>query len=244
MQWWYYVENDKEIGPVPKEEFLTLVDGGRIRPETMVWSDGMEAWQPYALLGKQSLFVGEGMPCIECQKRFPADELISYKDHWVCANCKPVFFQRIREGVGLVGAMEFAGFWIRFGAKVIDGLLLWVVYMTISVALSVAIAYAGNQNPVMSAVLAISIFLIEIGISMAYSVYFVGKHGATPGKMALGLKIVMSDGTNLNYGMATKRFFAEMLSAFTMYIGYLLAAFDEEKRSLHDRICDTRVIRK
>jgi len=40
------------------------------------------------------------------------------------------------------------------------------------------------------------------------------------------------------------RFFATMLSQLTLYIGYIIAAFDDEKRSLHDHICDTRVVYK
>ena len=72
----------------------------------------------------------------------------------------------------------------------------------------------------------------------------VGKHGATPGKMACGLKVVSPDGGPVSYGKACGRFFAEMLSGLTLGIGYIMVAFDDEKRALHDRICNTRVIRK
>ncbi len=60
----------------------------------------------------------------------------------------------------------------------------------------------------------------------------------------LGLKIVTSTGEPLTYARALGRFFAEMISALTCYIGYIMAAFDEETRALHDRICDTRVVKK
>ena len=61
--------------------------------------------------------------------------------------------------------------------------------------------------------------------------------------MALGLRIVRADGSSLTYGRATGRFFADYLSNLILFIGYIMAAFDDEKRTLHDRICDTRVVK-
>jgi uncharacterized RDD family membrane protein YckC len=87
------------------------------------------------------------------------------------------------------------------------------------------------------------IMLLQIVLAAGYATWFVGKYGATPGKMAFKMKIVGSDGEKINYGRALGRHFATMISSMTMMIGYLMAAFDDEKRALHDRICDTRVIR-
>jgi uncharacterized RDD family membrane protein YckC len=70
----------------------------------------------------------------------------------------------------------------------------------------------------------------------------VGKYGATLGKMAAKIRVVTADGGKVSYGRATGRYFAKLLSAFTCLIGFIMAAFDEEKRALHDRICNTRVI--
>jgi uncharacterized RDD family membrane protein YckC len=81
-------------------------------------------------------------------------------------------------------------------------------------------------------------------MQLAYYVFFVGKYGATPGKMACGLRIVLADGGKLTYGRATGRFFAEWVSSMILGIGYLMVAFDDEKRSLHDRIVGTRVVHK
>ena len=71
-----------------------------------------------------------------------------------------------------------------------------------------------------------------------------GRFGATPGKMACGLKVVMADGGKVTYLRALGRAFSEILSGIILYIGYIMAGFDDEKRALHDRICDTRVIKK
>jgi uncharacterized RDD family membrane protein YckC len=54
----------------------------------------------------------------------------------------------------------------------------------------------------------------------------------------------MDDGGKVSYGRAVGRHFAKYLSSFTLGIGYIMAGIDDEKRALHDRICNTRVIKK
>jgi uncharacterized RDD family membrane protein YckC len=61
--------------------------------------------------------------------------------------------------------------------------------------------------------------------------------------MAMGLKLVRSDGSGLSYGRIVGRYFSEWISGLIFCIGYIMVAFDEQKRGLHDRICDTRVIK-
>jgi uncharacterized RDD family membrane protein YckC len=87
-------------------------------------------------------------------------------------------------------------------------------------------------------------YLLALVMNFAYYVYFLSKYQATPGKMALGLKVVTPEGAPITSGTATARFFAEMLSGIICLIGYIMAAFDEENRTLHDRLCNTRVVRK
>ena len=86
--------------------------------------------------------------------------------------------------------------------------------------------------------------IISIIIHISYYVYFNGKYGATLGKMAIGARIVNSDGTPISYAKAFGRFFAEILSGLILGIGYIMAAFDDKKRALHDQICNTLVVNK
>lgn len=247
MEWWYYVEKDREIGPVPKEEFDSLVNIGKIQPTTMVWREGLESWKPYGALSgdpNAAALLANAVRCQECRKMFAPDDVIRYRDFYICAGCKPIFFQRLKEGLSLPGAFQYAPFWSRVWAKIIDGVLIWIVDMALGTLWAVFMVRFLNEQQTLFFILYFLLFMIEIAISLAYSVYFTGKFAATPGKMALGIKVVMADGTPVTYGMAFKRFFAELLSAFTLYIGYLIAAWDEECRALHDRICDTRVVRR
>jgi uncharacterized RDD family membrane protein YckC len=173
--------------------------------------------------------------CSECGRVLNEDELIQFGNTLVCAECKPLYVQKLREGVAPAGEMVFAGFWIRVGAKIIDGIIITVVGFVLIFLVNFLIrnAIAGGilQN------------LIYFALIIFYATYFLGKYGATPGKMACGLKVVRPDGEKMSYARACGRFFAEFLSTLILYIGYILVAFDEERRALHDRICDTRVIR-
>jgi uncharacterized RDD family membrane protein YckC len=58
------------------------------------------------------------------------------------------------------------------------------------------------------------------------------------------MRIVRSDFSRLTYRRAAIRFFGKMLSDLTMYIGYIMAGFDPQRRALHDYIADTRVIKR
>jgi uncharacterized RDD family membrane protein YckC len=96
-------------------------------------------------------------------------------------------------------------------------------------------------GPAMVGVFAIS-RLVWLAVSTFYDVYFLSKHGATPGKMAMGLKVIRTDGGAISPMLGLARHFAEWVSAVIFMIGYIMAGFDPEKRALHDRICETRVI--
>jgi uncharacterized RDD family membrane protein YckC len=163
------------------------------------------------------------------------DELIRFGNALVCAECKPLYVQKLREGVAPAGEMVFAGFWIRVGAKVIDGIIIMVVGFVLMFLVNFIIRHA------IAGVILQNAFFIALGIF--YTTYFLGKYSATPGKMACGLKVVRPEGEKISYGRACGRYFAEFLSSMVLYIGYIIVAFDEERRALHDRICDTRVVR-
>jgi uncharacterized RDD family membrane protein YckC len=79
-------------------------------------------------------------------------------------------------------------------------------------------------------------------VGISYETIMIGKFGATLGKMACKIHVVTANGDNVSYARAFGRYFAKLLSAFTLLIGYIMAAFDSERRALHDRVCDTRVV--
>ena len=142
----------------------------------------------------------------------------------------------------------------RFLAIIIDTIILGVASAIITIPLGLAMGGVGLQlsnNPDPSQVMAVlpgimgmvgMSFLIRLALSLAYEVYFLTTKGATPGKMAVGLKVTTADGGPISVGLAVGRYFAKILSSLTLCIGFIIAGFDREKRSLHDHICGTRVV--
>ncbi len=210
----------------------------------MVWREGLAEWQQYQqVMATFGVDAGEIATCCQCRRTLPTEEMISYQNEWVCANCKDDFFQRIREtGSAAVVGLNYGGFWIRFGAKFIDGIILWVVNRAIQMLLG-AIMFAIASDGARIAVTVLMV-LMQYAIAIGYVTFFIGKFAATPGKMACGLKVIVSNGSRVGYWRAFGRYFAEILSVIILLIGYIMVAFDKEKRALHDHICNTRVIRK
>ena len=240
---WFYSDSRQRLGPVDEPEFRALLTEGRVTADTLVWRSGMPGWQSYGQAA--GTFADESYPepklaCSHCWDAFPADEVIVLDTTRVCGPCKPIAIQRIREGVRWAATLEYAGFWIRVGAKLLDGLLLFAVNMVLG-ALTALVGVVGGE--IAEVIATVAILPFQLALPIAYQTYLVGRYGATLGKMVCGLRVVRSEGQSLTYLRAFGRCFAEYVSAFTLYIGYLIAAFDDQKRTLHDHLCDTRVVR-
>jgi uncharacterized RDD family membrane protein YckC len=179
--------------------------------------------------------------CTACSGQFPRNEMVRFGASWVCATCKPGYVQMLAQGKPRPGEMRYAGFGIRFGAKVLDGLILWVVGLLVSMAVGIVLPKTSPQVILASSVVAI---ILQIAIAASYSGYFLGTYRATPGKMACGLEVVSPEGSQISVMRGVGRYFAESLSSMILLIGYLMVLFDDEKRALHDRICNTRVVYK
>jgi uncharacterized RDD family membrane protein YckC len=184
--------------------------------------------------------------CTECGKDFPEGEMLQYENAWVCAACKPVFFQRIKEGVATKGSLRYASIGSRFLAILIDGFIMVfamgiVIFVPFLLVASWVVSpgkTVGDQSWVM-----VLMMILVYGLPPLYEIIFIGKYGATPGKMAMKIKVVRPDGGRISYARSTGRYFAKILSGMILYIGYLMAFWDDEKCALHDRICQTRVVK-
>jgi len=236
---WHYSNEGNQFGPISEAEFEASVKSGVIHADTMVWKEGLAEWTKYSDLsrnenGGTAVLTATGH-CVECGKEFAQDEMVNFAGMWVCAGCKPQYVQKIKEGVKVGGEVVYGGFWARFGAKFLDNIITQIVVRVLALGIPLMV-----HNHRIAPFVAMAIGFV---VGLGYSVGFVGKFGATPGKMALKLKIVRSNGEPITYLRAVGRLFAEMLSGMLLGIGYLMAAWDPEKRTLHDRICDTRVVK-
>ena len=84
--------------------------------------------------------------------------------------------------------------------------------------------------------------LVAVGALMAFFVYSTVRFGGTPGKRLFRLAVVDLDSRQLGYGLALTRLIAEFISFACLTMGYIMALIDPERMTLHDRICQTRVV--
>ncbi len=154
-----------------------------------------------------------------------------------CTNCGVAFVATATE----VPTQQYAGFWIRVVASLLDGAILFVVQFALGFLLAMAglAAGAGAGEEVSGLVM-----LFGYLVSFAYYIIFTGHCGQTPGKMALRIKVIRTDGSDISYGKAAFReVIGKFISGIILCIGYLMVAFDEKKQGLHDRMADTYVIK-
>ncbi len=130
------------------------------------------------------------------------------------------------------------------GGKCIDGIIFGIASIVVTMGASMlllgATKSAGSTEEI---VFYLVMNLFQLIAAAAYATWFIGKFGATPGTMACNIKVVNADGDKVTFGKALGRHFFEYLSWLIFGIGYLMSAFDAEKRSLHDGICSTRVVK-
>lgn len=224
---WYYAEGDQKIGPLNEDEFVLLIEAGTIAPETLVWRKGMHGWQT---LGETRVEETVFIPHTEV---VAGVELRSQGEDKEAIGAAPVSWS---------ADLAYSGNTKRLFAKIID-LVFMATMATMVEGLSRKLfpsvdAGAGTIDKVY-----IVTMLIDMLLGMIYITWFVGKFGATPGKMVFRLKVVTPSGGKVGYGQAFGRYWAEFVVIWlTLMLGYLPILFDSQRRGMHDRLCSTRVV--
>jgi uncharacterized RDD family membrane protein YckC len=135
------------------------------------------------------------------------------------------------------------GFWIRFAATVIDGLIIGVVCLPLKLVFEIGAGVAGDGA--LKLVIAGLGMVLQYVIMFFYYGWFYSNKGASPGKLLMGLKVLDSEtGAHLSYWRA---FFREtigkIISGITLCIGFIMAGVRDDKKALHDMMFNTQVIR-
>lgn len=143
-------------------------------------------------------------------------------------------------------ATEYGGFWIRVVAYLLDAILLNIAFGIVSMILGITMIPANFATMDTEEVMT-SMGRLQLASLVATWLYFAlmesSARGATVGKMAVGLRVVTEQGNRLSFLNATGRFFAKLVSAIILCIGFLMVAFTDRKRGLHDMIASTLVIK-
>jgi uncharacterized RDD family membrane protein YckC len=146
----------------------------------------------------------------------------------------------------------YAGFWIRFLAWFLDGIVLSIIIQPIIYLSGPGFEFESTKNTAgeiqsysysfHGGDFAIAT-LIGMAIYVAYFTIAIGRWGQTIGALAVSVKVVHPDGTLLSYGAACARLFGSILSYLILWIGYLMMIWDKRKQTLHDKMVGSIVVK-
>lgn len=144
------------------------------------------------------------------------------------------------------GPTRYAGFWLRLVALMIDGCLIGPVLGLFVFVLGVfaGIEVQGDAPMAALGLSSVASLAAIVGHWLYYALFESSWLRATPGKLALGLRVTDLAGAQLGFGRASGRYFGKWISGLTLGIGYLVAAFTEKKQALHDLMADCLVVKR
>jgi uncharacterized RDD family membrane protein YckC len=268
---WYYARDERQVGPVTLDDLCNKATVGLLEPSDLVWAEGMADWVEArrvpelaaALAAKQT----EEYELTPAPPPPPAAPVTAYTAPAVASPYAAGPYAPPQQTVATLGYQRYqrdeyvypAGFWIRFVATFIDGIIMAIPNVAISAVTELLMPTAttspmvppGPGTPPAAPpspevlILVILLNVLSIVIGWLYEAMFTASsYQATPGKMVVGLKVTDVNGNPIGFGRATGRHFAKILSGCICLIGYIMAAFDDRKRALHDQICGTLVVYK
>ncbi|MGG4202811.1 RDD family protein [Paenibacillus jamilae] len=152
----------------------------------------------------------------------------------------------------------YAGFWKRFLAYLIDFIILYVSTRFVSMVMLIIVGFASFFN--VRTILdwgtngdyrCVGIFMITfwivsfIVLGWLYSAIMEScKCKATVGKLSFGIVVVDEHNQKLSFGRASARYMSGYINIFTVFVGFIMAAFTARKQALHDLIARTYVVDK
>ncbi len=157
---------------------------------------------------------------------------------------------------------NYAGFWLRFVAFIIDAIVVgcidWIILAPILAAIGISAAggfpFSGFNSPdevdiaamvaTLSAMFGIAWFVKRVVDILYHSLMESSKFQGSLGKMALGLVVTDTNGAKLDFTKALIRNLCKIISGMILAIGYIIAGFTEKKQALHDIIASTLVVKK
>lgn len=261
-QQWFYAIGGQQNGPVPAATLRQLLASGQVSPASLVWRAGMEQWAPatsvpelatHAAAQPESLqgggyapqgggYVPQGGGYVPQGGGYvPAQQ-----GAWPQPGSYPSYRSADYGGAGYT---EYAGFWLRVVAAIIDIIASAFAGAILGGCIGGLIGgFMGvnHASPVeiREAVQPVARIAGTIAGWLYFALMESSATQATLGKMALGLRVTDLEGRRIGFGRATGRYFGKYISAIILGIGFIMAGFTERKQALHDIMAGTLVVKK
>lgn len=214
----HLARNGQRMGPFPLEEVNRQLALGTVALTDLAWYEGIPTWIP--LRDVPGVMPAAGTPP-PVQSR-SAD--VASPDSTSLA----------------APAGTYAGFWIRFLAYVLDGLILGAVGGVIEVVIAAALGTSGSDSTT------VRIISNTIGLLLGlcyFSVCWSSSLQASLGQRVCGLRVIGLEGGRISLGRSVMRYLALILSFLILLIGVIMVAFTERKQGLHDMLAGTYVVK-
>ncbi|VAY86316.1 hypothetical protein MNB_ARC-1_598 [hydrothermal vent metagenome] len=135
---------------------------------------------------------------------------------------------------------EYAGFWIRVGASLIDAILMLMVTLPLTLMIYGIDTVSESEKVILGPV----DFVINYSLPFFATIIFWMYKSATPGKMILKLKILdEKTGNKLTIGQSIGRYLAYFPAMLALMLGIFWVAWDKKKQGWHDKLAKTVVVR-
>lgn len=152
---------------------------------------------------------------------------------------------------------DYAGFWIRFLAYIVDAVILCIFSMIIIVPLIAIGVYSlgasgstdsgtvsSNSYSCFCCLYCMS-YILVIAVQLLYFAWFESsKYMGTPGKLLLGLAVTDENGERLTFGHAASRYVVKIITNLILLVGFIAIAFSPKKQGLYDSIVHTLVVKR
>ena len=240
MEIWIGRDGERH-GPYKEEDVRQWLRSGQVSPQDLAWYEGLADWQPLSVLFPADQPDNDAAPASAASAHSAANVPLQPLPQTTTAALE-----------------DYAGFWKRVAAYILDAIVLYIPQTLIEKAFGGDAAKAvlkqasadavGNPDAIMAANMhyfaimwPATLFMIVIAI-LYFALCESSVWQATPGKLALGIRVTDLQGNRISFPRALGRYLAKILSTLMLLIGFLMVAWTRRKQGLHDMIAGTLVL--
>jgi uncharacterized RDD family membrane protein YckC len=222
--------NGERHGPYKEDDVRAWLRAGQVSGSDLAWREGLADWQPLSVL------FPDAMPDPASAGSQPPPSAASL----------PQTTAAVLE--------DYAGFWKRVAAYIIDAILLAIVSRLIGPLFNVSVAEEALKSAILGGTAPLEAYMQFYRSMSAYMLvstvitwlYFIlcesSAWQATVGKLALGIRVTDMDGRRISFARALGRYAGKYVSAFILLIGFIMVGFTQRKQGLHDLMAGTLVL--
>ena len=232
MEIWIGRDGERH-GPYKEDDVRQWLRSGQVSRDDLGWYEGLADWQPLSVLF--------------------ADEVPVMPPPFAAATTPSAL-----PSTTTVALEDYAGFWKRVAAYILDAIILYIPGTLIQKMMGGDVAEAtmkqaqqaapGDLHVLMAAMnqyyttMLPAVLLITVITWLYFAFCESSAWQATPGKLALGIRVTDMQGARISLPRALGRYPAKYLSAIVLGIGFLMVGWTRRKQGLHDMIAGTLVL--